>query len=138
MLNYGGGSVPVLDTFNLPRQCGFAAAKYRASAIAAPKISRGTCRGNIACETRRFVPLFFLRLPRQSPVPDYFAAAKSRPRLFCRGKVPTQIILPRQSKKNNGTNRRVSQAILPRQVPRLIFGARLDTLPRQNRFAAAN
>ena len=56
---YGGGSVPVLDTFNLPRQSGFAAAKYRASAIAAPKINRGTCRGNIACETRRFVPLFF-------------------------------------------------------------------------------
>ena len=64
------------------RHVQFAAAKYRASAIAAPKISRGTCRGNIACETRRFVPIFFLRLPRQSLGPDY----------FCSGKVSAQII----------------------------------------------
>ena len=124
---YGGGSVPVLDTFNLPRQPQQLPRQKLAGALAAA-ISP-------ASETRRFVPLFFLSLPRQSLGPDYFAAAKSRPRLFCRGKVPTQIILPRQSKKNNGTNRRVSQAILPWQVPLLIFGA---AIAEARYFAAAN
>ena len=52
-------------------------------------------------------------LPRQNNLGRDFAAAK----------IIWAETLPRQSQKNNGTNRRVSQAILPRQVPRLIFGA---------------
>ena len=101
------------------------------------------CRGKVSSLSNCRAKNLLGHLPRQYRLRDtaicaiiFFeiAAAKSRPRLFCRGKVPTQIILPRQSQKNNGTNRRVSQAILPRQVSRLIFGA---AIAEARYFAAA-
>ena len=60
------------------RHVQFAAAKYRASAIAAPKISRGTCRGNIACEYGvGSVPVLdTFNLPRQSIEPQQLPRQK--------------------------------------------------------------